>query len=795
MKESVFWRYVFLTIFLVLASAVPASAWWDLNWSQKQCSLFPNGPRPYQMPVTLSNSSGTSSATTIYLAGHANPDFSDARFLANDSTELQYWIENATTGKFWVNVTTNVSIVCTYYGNVNATSNSNGYAAFPWFDNGDSLSNFTTTGGAPAVAGSEITLNNVAVTEGIRGNVLFNTNTAYRARERKIGTGASNIGGGYDDGTVADVGASNYNLYIFKQNNAGTVQSRNVATTQSSFILNDDSYHTYDVTRGDTTSATYRKDDIVVATHTTNLPSVALYPQFSVRNTGDSEVIDWALIRNYTSPEPAWGGWNDVVLVSPGDGSTVAATYPPLTSSVTFQWTSTYSDHNLQVAYDVNFNQLVVDTTITGFSSTQSLESGHLYYWRVRGYNATSGVYGGFSSPNSFTLSSSVSSGGLTGIQGVVYEILAGQRTPVSGATVFIYNTSWSNTQIVGSNGYYLFNNLANSSVYFIKATKKNYVDSNLQTVNTTAGALVTQNIPLERCVSSLNCVYNQIYEKIIVQDIWFTKYPNVLINIYQSGEANPSFTLTTDAQGSAKAFMIKDQLYRITAVNTTLGINYDANIYPSDSGIIYLIVSTSTGNFYTSGSDKAQQINISISTNMLNSSYAYINTSYVDGLAQTSGLTFYLNQSIAGDPNNQTNLQTISGGSNSSFNASFLVNQYSGNSYLVNIQLTHATFGAQYFGYGVQFPAKPSALGNFDATVLLMLGVGFVLFIAGMFGQTTATQGSGIVVGVVWILYGALNVLTIANVGAGFVLAMVLATILAVVANITERQRREGIS
>jgi hypothetical protein len=142
-----------LFVLLLLAPSVSA-AWWNSSWSYRVDNAIPNGARPYQISLNLSNATGTNNATTIFCNGKCNVNFSDVRFTLDNTTSLPYWIENNTTGRVWVNVTTN-GTVNMYYGNPSATSTSNITDTFLFGDVFDT-NRWTTTGTQVSIANSSI---------------------------------------------------------------------------------------------------------------------------------------------------------------------------------------------------------------------------------------------------------------------------------------------------------------------------------------------------------------------------------------------------------------------------------------------------------------------------------------------------------------------------------------------------------------------------------------------------------------------------------------------------------------
>ena len=121
-----------------IAAGIQATGWWNSAWQYRIDNPLPDGVRPYQLSLTLSNSAGTNDATHIFLNGHAKSDFSDIRFTLNNAIELPYWIESAATGKVWVRVPDN-GVVNIYYGNPSASDLSDGKSTFEFFDDFNTL--------------------------------------------------------------------------------------------------------------------------------------------------------------------------------------------------------------------------------------------------------------------------------------------------------------------------------------------------------------------------------------------------------------------------------------------------------------------------------------------------------------------------------------------------------------------------------------------------------------------------------------------------------------------------------
>jgi len=136
-----------LTIFLVffsfifLLQARPSYAWLS-GWN-------------YRRNITINNTQNSNTLTDYQVAinltytSNMQPDFSDIRFTNSSDSLLSYWIESkvdSTWAYVWVKVpsipASSTATIYLYYGNPSATSLSNGFNVFDFFDD---FSNYTTS--------------------------------------------------------------------------------------------------------------------------------------------------------------------------------------------------------------------------------------------------------------------------------------------------------------------------------------------------------------------------------------------------------------------------------------------------------------------------------------------------------------------------------------------------------------------------------------------------------------------------------------------------------------------------
>jgi hypothetical protein len=109
-----------------------ASNWYDVNWSRRA---------PVDINNPGSNLTNYQVRVDITYDADMQPDFSDIRFLDSDnSTELSHWRESytaSTSATFWVRVPSipsGTKTIYLYYGNPAASSASDGWSTFEFFD-------------------------------------------------------------------------------------------------------------------------------------------------------------------------------------------------------------------------------------------------------------------------------------------------------------------------------------------------------------------------------------------------------------------------------------------------------------------------------------------------------------------------------------------------------------------------------------------------------------------------------------------------------------------------------------
>lgn len=517
-------------------------------------------------------------------------------------------------------------------------------------------------------------------------------------------------------------------------------------------------------------------DNISIAFTTVGAHNVTAY----VTNSSVTQNVTWNVVLN-------------MQLLTPVNETTLYNPYPPSAPQVTFTWTSSgFPFYNLVISTDPYFNYIVASNYYSSETATVYLLSDTKYYWKVRTY-IDALTPGNWSVVFNFNLTSNYSVSGKTGIAGTVYEKRNdGAILPLNGAVVYIRNEAlnWSSSAFTGVNGYYLFDNLTNNTVYSLNAKNTGYEDSQTEYVTTIPGQQVIKNIMLAKCVSGFNCFYNQQYVKFKVQTIFGTKYPDVAISVYKGTDLTASDTGTTGTDGSATFLLTKDQQYRITFVSATYGIDREITIIPINTEYLIIITALDTDwNEYSTSIKDA--IFMNVSKVIIDDTHANITVSYLDLLGETTVVTVYLNQTNVSDPYNQTVVDSWTTTGNGTHN--FSISPYSGQQYLVHFKAAHSTYGNLEKTYSIFFE-KVAGIPGIPTIALAWFAIICIVLTAAVFTKTTAEFGAIIVIGQAWLFFMLGFLAPIGNTTA-IATGLTLASVISVLAYFSAKSKEAGYS
>ena len=386
-------------------------------------------------------------------------------------------------------------------------------------------------------------------------------------------------------------------------------------------------------------------------------------------------------------------------LIYPTNGTMIVTTFPPISSDVNFTWYDISNSH-IQVASDSNFNLLLLNATTSNQYYSFSLTPG-TYYWRVQHSDSSTGVVGDYSNPESFTITaSSAALPDGANLQGVIYETINGVIYPISGAIITVTNSSLynSNSTKSASNGYYLVTGLSNFTTYSITVQASGY-DSPNTAYFTTNNTTITMNFELNRCTSTFNCYFDANFVRFHVQNMFGKVYSGVTISAYLGSSTTTTITGDTDSTGSVDFLLSKQNLYRITFISASQGINTTWTLYPKED--YYTLVVNGINNF-----EDCAAKNISTSATDLNATHQRLNLNYSDPSGTTTRINFTVYYA-----NNRTVYATQGNVVASTWNT------------YIDVPMGNATTGVEYiYGYNSSLNVC-SEIGSYKAIIFPPLG------------------------------------------------------------------------
>jgi len=244
----------------------------------------------------------------------------------------------------------------------------------------------------------------------------------------------------------------------------------------------------------------------------------------------------------------------------------------------------------------------------------------------------------------------------------------------------------------------------------------------------------------------------------------------------------------TTDSNGEI-AFLMADTIkYKVRFTNESLGINKTWFKYPTRDEYTIVVMPWE----YSAEEERKKQLmatTVNITTAKINSTHAIIYVKYTDPNDMTESVNINITRlEVFGEEEVVYNV-TIT--DNSFINESFIVTPYKGRSFNVRIRALHEGYGERIWEYGVKFKGLLKDL-ELPEEIYPIIAIAIIFFIGGLFGATTALQGSLLICIVSWIFYGIgwLNIVP----DSVMVSALSLATVMSILGLLMDRARRSGV-
>lgn len=324
-------KILLLLILILCCSCVaPASAWlsgFQYERDLEITSTYPITLTSYQIKVTFWNTTGVSSGSNCYLNGSITQPttWNDLRVTTTTDAICDIWIQesNETAAIVWIEVPyiyTGTTRLRVYTDKAVATAVSDGDATFRFYgtfavnplnvDKWVGVGNYTLYDDASNNSVASIWENATSGDSYITSLDTFAYATGYeQVIHAKMTQYPATFIGLYS-------GASSYLYFGMSQavNNTLITETRTGPGGQAQQTTIGTGYggafHIWKIKRSQTgTSCVFTIDNVVVANHTTYIPTVAIPMTFRSTAPNGNVVVDWAFTKKYVDPEPTITFW------------------------------------------------------------------------------------------------------------------------------------------------------------------------------------------------------------------------------------------------------------------------------------------------------------------------------------------------------------------------------------------------------------------------------------------------------------------------------------------------------
>jgi len=293
----------------------------------------------YQIRIKVHRTTGTDSGEDVYVGTKCRADFGDIRFTKSDGvTLLDYWLEEYDGGvaTFWVEVDSipaspGATMIYIYYGKSDATTTSNGFNTFLFFDDfEDGVLDWTTIYGSWSETGGNLVGAYTGVVRSARAKKSFSDvgNFRYKWRAKYVTSvsgeypwcgleikSPSTDYDDYDQGYFLDAytstglsGAANV-FVVWKATSGSLTRLASWNTT-----ISDNTFYKWTAIYLNGTMYIY-KDDTLLGSITDTTYTTGEVLRFLYGEGFGSAYFDWIFVAKYVDPEPSHGVWGSEELV------------------------------------------------------------------------------------------------------------------------------------------------------------------------------------------------------------------------------------------------------------------------------------------------------------------------------------------------------------------------------------------------------------------------------------------------------------------------------------------------
>lgn len=348
---------------------------------------------------------------------------------------------------------------------------------------------------------------------------------------------------------------------------------------------------------------------------------------------------------------------------------------------------------------------------------------------------------------------------------------------------IMIFAATMTDVTEPATDGKVLFTNVTNGE-HLITVTATDYM-TGTQTI-WMENNYVNSTVYLQRYSPYVPPHYVRFY----LVNLVMQGYEGVNVTATYTSAANGTITLTgvTGTDGAVAFLLTPTFKHTIRFVSAAQGIDKTVTLYPKDTE--YWITCGTTEPWSDYEHDPTRYIHITVSQYEINDTHAFINVTYLDDLNKTTALRMWVNQTNMSDLLGDEVLIASwdSPSNNNSTSHSFMVTNYRGRDYKVQVWHEHAEFGTTYTR-AVRFAGMLIDLG-LPTVAYAYISFAILFFIGAMFGATSTSTGSIVVCVMGWLLYaiGWLGILGITG-----PICLALASTYAVGSAINHAARRGG--
>ena len=394
------YRYILLMVLVAILIVAPASAWLSGFQYERDMiitSTYPITLTSYQVKVIFYNTTGISNGQNCYLNGSITQPttWNDLRVTTTTDAICDMWIQetNATAAIVWVEVPyiyTGETRLRVYTDKPVATAVSDGDATFRFWgtfqvvplnvDKWVGAGNYTLYTQPDGTTVADIKRNATSGESSITSIDTFAYATGYEQVMRASMTRWPQTTIGVQSTTSMYANFEGSGQFNNSYSTETRLDDKN-KHTDTNIGASYTGWHIWKIKRDQSgASVLFTVDNVVVATHTTNVPTVAMPLSFRSIDVNGEVIVDWAFVKKYVDPEPtitAWGAPtvegnpNTQFEAQPRFGSAGTTVYfYDLTTGVHSGWAWTFGDGATSTLQNPNHTYANVGTYNVSMSTS-----------------------------------------------------------------------------------------------------------------------------------------------------------------------------------------------------------------------------------------------------------------------------------------------------------------------------------------------------------------------------------------------------------------------------------------